>query len=163
LVTVKSIGIESDNSPIIRDITVETAPHGKDFALWNLTITAHLESAFLKESKGTFTINLNEHSLIENQSYDLKPESDGTMRVKFVIPLTNIKITPWFPNGVADNIQTLYDLEVKLNDTESRKFSTKNIRIGFRKFELIQGPIKPEGLSFYFKINNKFFIRKARI
>ncbi len=94
----KSIGIESDNSPIVRDITVETTPHEKDTSHWNLTITAHLESAVNKESKGTFTIHLNENLLIENQSHDLKPESDGTMKVKFVIPLTNITITPWFPN-----------------------------------------------------------------
>ncbi len=120
-----------------------------------------METAAHKESKGTFTIHLNEHSLIENQSYDLKPESDNSIKVKFVISLDNIKITPWFPNGVADNTQTLYDLEVRLNNTESGEVSTKKVRIGFRKIEVIQDPIKPEGLTFYFKVNDKPFFAKG--
>ncbi len=120
-----------------------------------------MESAAHKESKGMFTIHLNEHLLIENQSQDLKPESDNTLKVKFVIPINTIKITQWFPNGVADNTQTLYDLEVKLNNPESKEISTKKVRIGFKKIELIQDPIKPEGLTFYFKINNKPFYAKG--
>ncbi len=103
-----------------------------------------MESAAHKESKGMFTIHLNEHSLIENQSQDLKPESDNTLKVKFVIPINTIKITQWFPNGVADNTQTLYDLEVKLNNPESKEISTKKVRIGFKKIELIQDPINPK-------------------
>jgi beta-mannosidase len=120
-----------------------------------------LEFAVNKESKGVFTIHLNKNLLIENESHDLKPESDGTMKVKFFIPLTNIKINPWFPNGVADNKQTLYDLEIKLDNQESKEVSTKKVRIGFRKIELIQDPIKPEGLTFYFKINDKPFFAKG--
>jgi len=120
-----------------------------------------LETAAHKESKGTFTIHLNEHSLIENQSHDLKPESDNTLKVKFVIPLNTIKITQWFPNGVADNTQTLYNLNVSLTNPSTKEVSSKAIKIGFRKIELIQEPVKPEGLTFYFKVNDKQFFAKG--
>ncbi len=120
-----------------------------------------MESATNKESKGSFSILLNENTLIDNQNHDLKPESDNTIKVKFVIPITKIKISPWFPNGFADNTQTLYELQVKLNNSESKETSYKKVKIGFRTVELIQDPIKPEGLTFYFKINNKPFYAKG--
>jgi beta-mannosidase len=120
-----------------------------------------LESATNEKSKGSFTINLNENTLIENQNYDFEPESDNTIKVKFVIPITKIQIIPWFPNGVADNTQTLYDLEVRLKNLKSKEVSSKKVRIGFKTIELIQDPIIPEGLTFYFKINNKPFYAKG--
>jgi beta-mannosidase len=120
-----------------------------------------LESVTNKESKASFNIHLNEHTLVENQSHDLKPESDNTVKVKFVIPITAIKIIPWFPNGVADNTQMLYNLNVSLTDSSSKEVSNKAIKIGFRKIQLIQDPIKPEGLTFYFKVNDKSFFVKG--
>ncbi|CAK9253539.1 unnamed protein product, partial [Sphagnum jensenii] len=157
----KSIGIEAHNSAVLRDISVETTPDAKNSSQWTLTITAHLESVSNKESKASFNIHLNEQTLVENQSHDLKPESDNTVKVKFVIPITAIKIIPWFPNGVADNTQMLYNLNVSLTDSSSKEVSSKAIKIGFRKIELIQDPIKPEGLTFYFKVNDKPFFAKG--
>jgi beta-mannosidase len=104
---------------------------------------------------------LNEHKLIENQNQYLKPESDSTIKVKFVIPINTIKITQWFPNGVADNTQTLYDLNITLVNSISKEVSTKTVKIGFRIIELIQEPVKPEGLTFYFKVNDKPFFAKG--
>jgi beta-mannosidase len=120
-----------------------------------------LESADNKESKASFDIHLNEHTLVESQSHDLKPESDNTVKVKFVIPINTIKIIPWFPNGVADNTQTLYNLNVSLTNPSTKEVSSKAIKIGFRKIELIQEPVKPEGLTFYFKVNDKPFFAKG--
>jgi beta-mannosidase len=120
-----------------------------------------LESADHKESNGSFDIHLDDKTLVENQNHDLKPESDNTVKVKFVIPIDTIKIIPWFPNGVADNTQTLYKLNVSLTNPSTKEVSTKVIKIGFRKIELIQEPIKPEGLTFYFKVNDKQFFAKG--
>jgi len=91
----------------------------------------------------------------------LKPESDNTVKVIFVIPVNKLQITPWFPNGVANNTQTLYNLNVALSVPEKKEVSVKSIKIGFRKIELIQEPVKPEGLTFYFKINDKTFFAKG--
>jgi len=120
-----------------------------------------LETPDLKELNGSFNIQLNENKLVENQIHVIKPESDNTVKVKFVIPITSIKITQWFPNGVADNTQTLYNLNVTLSVPNKKEVSVKSAKIGFRKIELIQDPVKPEGLTFYFKVNGKKFFAKG--
>ena len=92
--------------------------------------------------------------MISSQKHSLKPESDGSVRVQFVIPIQNIPITPWYPNGVAQNTQKLYKLTVNLSFDANQEVSTQTKRIGFRKISLIQNPIKPEGLTFYFEVND---------
>lgn len=133
----------------------------KNSSQWTLTIYAHLETATNNQLSSSFTILLDDHTLINNQIHELSPQSDNTVKVKFVIPINTIEIIPWFPNGVADNTQKLYKLNVTLYDSKSKEVSTKTIKIGFRKIELIQDPIEPEGLTFYFKVNDKPFFAKG--
>jgi beta-mannosidase len=91
----------------------------------------------------------------------LKPDKDNSVKVKFIIPIEEIAITPWFPNGVANDTQTLYKLNVSISLPDSKEVLTKTVKIGFRKIELIQNPIKPEGLTYYFKVNGKQFFAKG--
>ena len=99
--------------------------------------------------------------MISNQKHSLKPESDGSVRVQFVIPIQNIPITPWYPNGVAQNTQKLYKLTVNLSFDANQEVSTQTKRIGFRKISLIQNPVKPIGLTFYFEVNDLSFFAKG--
>ena len=128
-------------------------------------MNAFLESSSDKAFDAILSITLDEkHSLISHQKQSLKPESDGTVRVKFVIPIKNITIVPLYPNGVSPKggplMQQLYGLKVDLSFADSSEVSTQTKRIGFRVIELIQTPIKPEGLTFHFQVNGlKFFAK----
>lgn len=63
--------------------------------------------------------------------------------------MTQITVRQWWPNGYGD--QKLYNLSTKY--ASGVETSTKTRKIGFRTIELIQDPL-PNGLSFYFKVNN---------
>ena len=100
--------------------------------------------------------------MLSNLELTIKPQSlSGVAQVESVIPLRNITISPWYPNGVSKDLQQLYKLKVNLSFKDSKEVYTTTKRIGFRKIELIQAPLKPEGLTFHFKVNGDIFFAKG--
>ena len=157
----KPIGIESFDKAVLRDITVETTSDSKNRSQWTLTVNAFIDAAKAQSLDAFFDISLDNNHLINKQKQTLKPESDGSVKVKFVMSLKTIPITPWFPNGVANNTQQLYRLNVSLSFPDSSEVSAQSKRIGFRTIELVQDPVKPQGLTFYFKVNGLPFFAKG--
>ncbi|CAG2176241.1 unnamed protein product, partial [Oppiella nova] len=157
----KPIGIEAFDKLVIRDITVETTPDQKNNSFWDLTVHIKMESAPNQEFEGIFDIKLDNNVIIKKDKLKFKTDEQGYAGVAFIILLRDIKITPWYPNGVADNTQKLYDLNVELSFADSKEVSTQTKKIGFRTIKLIQNPIKPEGLTFYFEVNSKPFFAKG--
>ncbi|VDP92242.1 unnamed protein product [Echinostoma caproni] len=65
-------------------------------------------------------------------------------------------VTPWWPNGIVTGPHT-YRLQLKLITTKGTVLDQTEHTIGFRLFDVIEQPVKPEqlslGLSFYFRVN----------
>ncbi|CAG2183441.1 unnamed protein product [Oppiella nova] len=103
----KPIGIEAFDKLVIRDITVETTPDQKNNSFWDLTVHIKMESAPNQEFEGIFDIKLDNNVIINKDKLKFKTDEQGYAGVAFIILLRDIKITPWYPNGVADNTQKL--------------------------------------------------------
>ncbi|XP_054165442.1 beta-mannosidase-like [Oppia nitens] len=162
----KPIGIEAYNGAIIRDVTVETiANRSKVPVEWSLTVQVFVESAANRQLDGLFDIQLDNQQLLANKLIKLKTNDKGESTALFVLPIlsSHTSIEQWFPNGVANNTQKLYDLNVQLTSSSAApvEISAVSRQIGFRTIELIQEPVKPEGLTFYFRVNGLPFFAKG--
>ena len=152
---------------MIRDLTVVTTPDHKNKTQWTLKVNVYLESASDKEFDAIFNINLDENHLISNQKKTIKPLSNKSDEVMFEISIKNIPIIAWFPNGVANNTQKLYGLNVTVTfpdqpvDKYPHSVQTRTKKIGFRTIEVHEESVKPRGMSFYFKINGLPFFAKG--
>lgn len=69
----------------------------------------------------------------------------------FVLVPNELKIKPWFPNGLG--MQYLYPLTAKV--VVGGESTSKAVRIGFRTVKLIQRKLasREEAYSFYFEVN----------
>ncbi|XP_054169104.1 beta-mannosidase-like [Oppia nitens] len=145
----KDIVIEAYDSAIIRDIKVDTIPINSN--RWHLNITLHLESIYNTSFDGLVQIFLYNTELFRSR-ISFVVVSDGSVTLSLPVPINeSIVIHEWYPNGMGS--QMLYNLRAIVTTNED--IVHKDIRIGFRKIELIQDPIQPRGLTFYFKVNGK--------
>ncbi|CAG2172114.1 unnamed protein product, partial [Oppiella nova] len=157
----KPIGIEAYDKAIIRDITVETTRDKGNASQWALNMAVHIESDSLQKFDTNLSVYLDDHELIAGRAYTLTPATDGSARIKLIIPVTGVDITAWYPNGVSQNTQKLYALRAKLEFPDSKEVSEQTRRIGFRTIEVIQTPVQPKGLTFYFQVNGQPFFAKG--
>ncbi|CAG2163303.1 unnamed protein product [Oppiella nova] len=157
----KPIGIEAYDKAIIRDITVETTPDAHNGSQWTLNTNIFIESQIKHSFEANITISLDGKVLQSGQSYNLTTGADGTAKLALKLPVNNMSITPWFPNGVTNGTQKLYELGVKIGFNGSTEVSEKVVKIGFRTIQVIQTPVKPKGLTFYFQVNGVPFFAKG--
>ncbi|CAG2174502.1 unnamed protein product, partial [Oppiella nova] len=143
----KNIEVEAIDSAIIRDISVKTIPLNND--KWVLNTTLYFESIYRSSFEALLQISIY-NTLLYRSRVQLSPSSDGSATMNLQIPVNeSIVIHKWYPNGMGS--QMLYELRVALTTTEET--FDKSIKIGFRTIELIQDPINPKGLTFYFRVN----------
>ncbi len=149
------IEIEAFDTAIIRDITVNTMPQNNN--RWILNTTIHLESTYVNKFEGWLQFAIYEQ-IIFMDKLSFSPAFDGSVRVNLQIPINeSLVIHSWYPNGIGS--QMLYKLKVSL--ITSQESYSKTLKIGFRTIELIQDTIKPNGLTFYFKVNGIPFFAKG--
>ncbi|CAG2102952.1 unnamed protein product, partial [Medioppia subpectinata] len=154
----KPIGLEAYDRSVVRDITVETTPVNDSPTKWQLNTGVFFESAAAVTVK--LTVHLDDRELVSGQEYALTPGPDGTSKVKLIIPVDNVE--KWWPNGVGKATQRLYALKVTAVFPDSPgEVSELSRRIGFRTIEVIQTPVKPIGLTFYFQVNGQPFYAKG--
>jgi beta-mannosidase len=119
-----------------------------------------METAPNQEFEAILNIALDEYALIENLKVVLQADSEGKVKHLLETPTKPLDIVAWFPNGVGNNTQMLYKLNVSLSFSDSDEISEKTRLIGFRKIDLVQTPVQPTGLTFYFTVNGvKFFAK----
>ena len=58
--------------------------------------------------------HLHENQMISNKKKTIRPFINKSVEVMFEIPINDISIIVWFPNGVANNTQKSYGLNVTL-------------------------------------------------
>ena len=119
-----------------------------------------METAPNQEFEAIWNIALDESPLFTNKKVVLRSDSEGKVKYSLETPTNLAHIVAWFPNGVGNNTQMLYKLEVSLSFADSHEISEKSRLIGFRKIDLVQTPVQPTGLTFYFTVNGvKFFAK----
>ncbi|CAG2112721.1 unnamed protein product [Medioppia subpectinata] len=140
----KPIGIEAFDSLEIRDITIETIPDPKNASQWTLTVNAFLESAPKQKINGILDIKLDNNVLINKQKQTIETDGQGKAKMMIVIFITDIQIITWYPNGVSDNTQKLYQLNVQIDVNKEVSTQTKKIAFLCEGIEL--GPNQcPDG------------------
>ncbi|CAG2117852.1 unnamed protein product, partial [Medioppia subpectinata] len=150
----KSLGVESYDRAVIRDIMVDTKPDPKTPNRWTLAVSAHIETGSQTPLDAIIDITLDGKPLVAKHSQRLTADPLGAVKADFVITIPeDIPITAWYPNGVADNTQQLYSLQVRLSFPDSQEVSAQTKRIGFRTIRLVQSPTPGDGLTFYFEVN----------
>ncbi|XP_054162137.1 beta-mannosidase-like [Oppia nitens] len=153
----KDIGLEVYDMGIIRDIVVKT---NRSMSRWTLNLIVFLELTTPPTDRvlnTKFDISLDENVLISRRKHLLKTNSNEEISVMFEIKIPDtFPITLWFPNGVANNTQKLYELKVNVSfvDNNNNEWSSLTKKIGFRTIRLVQKPVKPMGLTFYFEVND---------
>ena len=138
-----------------------TKPNPNNSSQWSLTVNTFIESATKDQTLNTILEIKLDKSLVHNMSHSVKPGADGSLKLETVISVDKSKVIHWFPNGVANNTQKLYQLDVSIRFNDSSETSNKTKKIGFRTIELIQKAVKPEGLTFYFAVNSIPFYAKG--
>ncbi|RWS05542.1 beta-mannosidase-like protein, partial [Dinothrombium tinctorium] len=154
----KSIGIEANDFPIIRDLmahTIKTMDHK-----WILNITAVVETPTIQLFQSNINIYF-QNNLILRQKLVIHTHPLLSQEANFLIPVRE-EVKLWWPNGAGyltengyQNFdRTLYDLRAELvSEPNLQITSIKTVKIGFRTIELIQRNLTSDSLSFYFSIN----------
>ncbi|CAG2100526.1 unnamed protein product [Medioppia subpectinata] len=152
----KSLGVESYDRAVIRDIMVDTKPDPKTPDRWTFAVNAHIETGSQTPLDAIIDITLDGKPLVAKHSQRLTADPLGAVKADFVITIPeDIPITAWYPNGVADNTQQLYSLQVRLSFADSQEVSAQTKRIGFRTIRLVQSTTPGDGLTFYFEVNGQ--------
>ena len=144
---------------MIRDVLVETVRTNET---WIIKSKVHMETATRNPFEGIL-----EYFLDDQIIFTKKAVFVPTLHVKVRIDQElyvnkTIEIKSWWPNGVGLNQQKLYKFQVSLTiKNSSEKIQSKLYKIGFRTIQLIQEPVKPKGLTFYFSVNELGFFAKG--
>jgi beta-mannosidase len=91
---------------------------------------------------------------IEELNYEYQEQlnlNERSQNFKLDISSKKYQVKLWWPLGYGE--QKLYNLSIQI-DVDNSIMISRQKQIGFRKVELIQNPVQPEGLTFYFEINS---------
>ena len=144
---------------MIRDVLVETVRTNKT---WTIKSKVHIETATRNSFDGIIQYLLDDQIIFTKETVFV-PSLHGKVRVDQELNVNEtIKIKSWWPNGVGLNQQNLYKFQVILTvKNSSEKIQSKLYKIGFRTIQLIQDPVKPKGLTFYFSVNELSIFAKG--
>ena len=141
---------------MIRDVSVETLFN----KTWSIKTKVHVETTLTNSFKGQLNYFL-DGKLLFTEELALVPTNGTVQVVKEIKVNETFEIKSWWPNGVGFNQQNLYSFQVILTLNASEKIQSKIYKIGFRTIELIQNPVQPKGLTFYFSVNGLSFFAKG--
>lgn len=152
----KPMFIRSYNTVIIQDITVDIDDIDNP-DVWKINLKIFFDKSGRENISGLLTTQLKTDIVTEEIftpiEMDLNNDDDIFVNQKMKINKGYVKL--WWPNGFGG--QFLYDLKVTLKtkseNGETFEETSKSIRIGFRKLELVQNEMET-GLTFYFKVND---------
>ncbi|KAK7495642.1 hypothetical protein BaRGS_00013089, partial [Batillaria attramentaria] len=145
----KPIYIQSFDSAVIEDATVEAYPAGQG---WELRVRVYFSIVSGSSVSGQLVMKLDGTPVTQTETVAL---SDSVTFVSYNITIPqSVPIERWWPNGYGN--QTLYDVYILFTANNTGELSSRRRRIGFRTVELVQDQVSSDaaqGLTFYFRVN----------
>ncbi|XP_063918755.1 beta-mannosidase-like isoform X1 [Zophobas morio] len=145
----KEVYLEAFDSSVIRYLLVDYDETSDDS--WMITISAYLSATKGKtlEGKLRYTLETDVSSIEQIVEVNEPSNDNDEIKIDYSFTVPKITVRNWWPNGYGE--AKLYALSAQFQS--GSEVSSKNIKIGFRKIEIVQEPIA-SGLSFYFKVND---------
>lgn len=134
----KKIYLESYNSTVIEDVTVDTTLNISTNS-WDIDFRTYFEKNDVDLVKGTLLINFESEAgkksaRFENLNVVENEYNDFVHQGKLNVAKADVHM--WWPNGYGE--PKLYTVNITYISENGNEVSTKIIRIGFRTVELVQ-------------------------
>ncbi|CAL8069239.1 unnamed protein product [Orchesella dallaii] len=160
----KNIYIEAYNGAIIRDVMIfsepnQSVPDESNATTWTVTARVYYDSGIDEEVDLSF--ERVDSTVATTTKVNITIGKGNSVDISLTELGDQIKL--WWPNGYGD--QNLYWYNVDLNVPQFSETTSRRLRFGFRKVELIEDFVDKDnvikGREFYFVVNGKQMYSKG--